>query len=60
MPLACPGCLGADDEARQLIVALVQSLHQFGNRVEEREIELWHRLSNATNVPRVEPLLARN
>ena len=43
------GAVGADDEARQHIVALAQRLHQFGHRTEERELELWHRLSNAAD-----------
>ena len=46
--------VGANDEARQHIVALAQRLHQFGHRTEERELELWHQLSNATDVPGVE------
>ena len=50
--------MGVDDEARQHIVALAQRLHQFGHWTEERELELWHRLSNATNVPGVEHRLA--
>ena len=52
------GAVGADDEARQHIVALAQRLHQFGHRTEERELELWHRLSNVADVPRVERRLA--
>ena len=43
------GAMGADDEARQHIVALAQRLHQFGHRTEEREMELWHRLSNVAD-----------
>ena len=39
--------MGADDEARQHIVALAQRFHQFGHQTEERELEMWHRLSNA-------------
>ena len=42
------GAVGADDEARQHIVALAQRLHQFGHRTEERELELWHRLSQCS------------
>ena len=34
------GVVGADDEARQHIVALAQRLHQFGHQTEERELEL--------------------
>ena len=52
--------MGADDEAKQHIVALVQRLHKFAHCTEEREMELWHRLSSAMNLPRVERLLARN
>ena len=50
--------MGADDEARQHIVALAQWLHQFGHRTEERELELWHRLSNVAGVAGVERRLA--
>ena len=50
--------MGADDEARQHIVALAQRLHHFGHRTKERELELWHRLSNSADVPRVECRLA--
>ena len=50
--------MGADDEARQHIVALAQRLHQFDHRSEERELELWHRLSNVANAPGVERRLA--
>ena len=52
--------MGADDEARQHIDALPQRLHEFGRRTEEREMELWHRLSSAMDLPRVERQLARN
>ena len=48
------GVVGADDEARQHIVALAQRLHQFGHPTEERELELWHWLSHAADVPWVE------
>ena len=50
--------MGADDEARQHIVALAQRLHQFGHRTEERELELWHRLSHAVDALGVERRLA--
>ena len=54
--------MGADDEARQHIVALAQSVvfdtWQFGHRTEERELELWHQLSNVADVPGVERQLA--
>ena len=52
------GAVGADDEARQHIVALAQRLHQFGHRTEERELELWHRLSNVADASGVERRLA--
>ena len=52
------GAVGTDNEARQHIVALAQRLHQFGHRTEERELELWHRLSNVAEVPGVERRLA--
>ena len=52
------GAVGADDEARQHIVALAQRLHQFGHRTEERELELWHQLSNVADVAGVERRLA--
>ena len=52
--------MGADDEAKQHIVALEQRLHQFGHGTEEREMELWYRLSSAMDLPRVERQLARN
>ena len=50
--------MGIDDEARQHIVALAQRLHHFGHRTEERELELWHRLSNVADVAGVERGLA--
>ena len=46
--------VGSDDEARNHINTLAQRLHQFGHRTEEREMELWHRLSGAVDVPGVE------
>ena len=52
------GAVGADDEAKQHIVALAQRLHQFGHRTEERELELWHRLGNVVDVAGVERRLA--
>ena len=54
------GAVGADDEARQHIVALAQRLHHFGHRTEERELELWHWLSNATYWFGLERQLARS
>ena len=52
--------MGADDEAKQHIVALADRLHQFGNRTKERNMELWHRLSSVMDLPGMEQLLARN
>ena len=52
--------MGADDEARHHIDVLAQRLHQFGHQIEEREMELWHQLSNVVNLPRVEHQLARS
>ena len=52
------GTVGADDEARHHIVALAERLHQFGHRTEEREMEIWHRLSTAADLPGVESRLA--
>ena len=54
------GGMGADDEAKQHIVALVQRLHQIGHWTEEREMELWHRLSNAADLLGVECQLAKS
>ena len=52
--------MGADGKARQHIDALAQRLRQFGHCTEEREMELWHRLSSKVDLPRVERQLARN
>ena len=46
--------MGADDEAMQHIVALAQRLHRFGHWTKERELELWHRLSNVADAAGVE------
>ena len=46
--------MGAEEEARQHIVALAQRLHQFGHRTEEREQELWHRLGGTVALPEME------
>ena len=54
------GVAGADDKAKQHIADLAQRLHQFGHHIEEREMELWHRLSSAMDLPRVECLVAQN
>ena len=53
------GALGTNDEARPYIDILAQRLHQFGHRTKEREMELWHRSSNAVDLPRMERGLAR-
>ena len=53
------GTVGADGKARQHIVALAERLYQFGHRTEEREMELWHRLSTIADLPGVELRLAR-
>ena len=50
--------MGIDDEARHHIDVLAQRLHQFGHRAEERDMELWDQLSNATDFPGVERQLA--
>ena len=34
------GAMGANQEAKQHIVALAQRLHEFGHRTKERELEL--------------------
>ena len=52
--------MGTDDEARHHIDVLVEMLHQFGHWTEEREMELWYWLSNATDWSRVERRLARS
>ena len=52
--------MGADDKARHYIDALEERLHQFGHHTEERKMEMWHRLSNAVDLPWVEPQLAKN
>ena len=54
------GVMGADEEARQHIVALAQRLYDIGHRTKEREMELWYRLSGALDLSRVECLMAKN
>ena len=54
------GIVGADEEKKWHIVALAQRLHAFRHQIEEREMELWRRLSGALDFPRVESLMARN
>ena len=53
------GAVGADDEAKQDIIALPHKLYHFGHWTEGREMELWHQLSNATDFPGVERRLAK-
>ena len=52
--------MGANKEARQHIVALVQRLHGFGHHTEDHQLELWHWLSGTVKLPEVERQLARN
>ena len=52
--------MGANDKAKHHIDALAQRLHQFGRRMEEREMELWYRLSSAMDLLSVDCLWARN
>ena len=47
------GAVNADDKARQHIVTLAKRLYQFGHRTKEREMEIWHRLSNTVDLPEV-------
>ena len=44
------GAVGTDEEARQHVVALAQRLHEFGHRIEAREMELWHWLGHASQL----------
>ena len=52
--------MGADEEARQHIVALAQRLYEFGHRTEDCEMEIWHRLGSTVELPEVEQQVARN
>ena len=52
--------MATNDKAKQHVDALTQRLNQFGRRTKEREMELWHQLSSAMDVPGVEPQLAGN
>ena len=47
------GTVGANDKAKHHIVALAEWLYQFGHRTKEREMEIWHRLSNTVDLPEV-------
>ena len=48
------GVVGANEEAKQLIIALAQRLYKFGHRAEECEMELWHQLGGAIELPKME------
>ena len=52
--------MGADEEARWHIVALAQGLYNFGHRTKDYEMELWHRLGNTVDLPKVERQVAGN
>ena len=51
--------MGIDEESRQHTVAMAHRLHEFSHRTEERELELWHWLSRAMDLPGVEHLMTR-
>ena len=46
--------MGADEEAKQYIVALAQGLYEFGHCIEDREMEIWHWLGSIVELPEVE------
>ena len=52
--------MGADEEAKQHIVALAQRLYEFGHRTKERKMEIWHRLGSTVELPEVEHRMAKN
>ena len=54
------GAVGTDEEARQHVVALGQRLHEFGQRTEAREMELWHQLGHAAQLSEVEQRMANS
>ena len=54
------GDVGANEEAKQHIVALAQRLYEFGHHIEDREMEIWHRLGSRVGLPQVERRVARN
>ena len=56
--MARPGCCGHRQKARQHIVALAQQIYDFGHQTEAREMELRHRLGNATQLSEVEQTVA--
>ena len=50
--------MGTDEEARHHVVALAQRLHEFGHRIEAREMELWHQLGHVAQLSEVEQRMA--
>ena len=54
------GVVGANEEAKQHIVALVQRLHDFRHQTKEHGMEWWHWLSGALDLLGVERLIAKN
>ena len=46
--------MGADEEAKQHIVALAQRLYDLSHCTEDHEIELWQQLGNTVDLPEVE------
>ena len=52
--------MGANKEARQHIAGLAQRLYEFGHRIEDREMEIWHRLGSTMDLLEVEHQLAKN
>ena len=47
-------------EARQHIIALAQQLHEFGQRTEAREAEMWRRLGLAATTNVIQATLAQH
>ena len=52
--------MGADEEARQHIVALAQRLYEFSHCPEESEMEIWHQLGSIVELSEVEQQVAKN
>ena len=52
--------MGANEEARQHIVALAQRLYEFSHHTEDREMEIWHQLGSTVELPEVERKVSRN
>ena len=52
--------MGADEEAREHIVALAQRVYEFGHRTEDHEMEIWHPLGTTMELPEVERQVAKN